>query len=143
MAKITKKTVTSSRQHFLKLNFPSTYQGLINSGIKSDYSMGYAENIGFRAGVGVPFFWYDLEKEEATDLLIYPFQVMDVTLRNYLNLTPEDAFTQVTKIINIMKFTGGTFMTLWHNSSFAEQDGWSSDWKFLYERIIAEAVKNK
>ena len=137
---ITQSKVIDSRQHFLKLTFPDTYRGLIGCEIKNDYSMGYAADIGFRAGVGVPFLWYDLEKEEITDLQIHPFQVMDVTLRNYLKLNPEEAFNQVAEIIHIMKSVGGIFTTLWHNSSFAEQDGWSHEWKELYERIIVEAV---
>jgi len=33
-------------------------------------------------------------------------------------------------------------MTLWHNSSFAERDGWDAEWKDLYEKIVAEAVKS-
>lgn len=143
LTQITQEKTTNSRQHFLKLSFPDTYQRLIANGIKSDYSMGYAANIGFRAGVGVPFFWYDLEKEEVTDLLVYPFQVMDVTLRNYLKLNPEEAFTQVAEIIHSMKSVGGTFTSLWHNSSFAEQDAWTTEWKDLYEKIVAEAVKTK
>ncbi len=141
LAQITQKKTTNSRQHFLKLSFPETYQRLIDNGIKSDYSMGYAADIGFRAGVGVPFLWYNLEKEETTDLLIYPFQVMDVTLRNYLKLNPEEAFIKVVEIIHLMKSIGGTFMTLWHNSSFAEQDGWTAEWKDLYEKIVKEASK--
>jgi len=138
---ITRSEVVDSRQHFLKLSFPNTYRRLIECEIKNDYSMGYAANIGFRAGVAVPFLWYDLEKEETTDLMIHPFQVMDVTLRNYLKLNPEEAFKQVLEIINVTKSVGGTFMTLWHNSSFAEQDGWNEEWKDLYEKIVAEAVQ--
>ena len=141
LSQITQEKTTKSRQHFLKLSFPKTYRRLLDNGIKEDYSMGYAADIGFRAGVGVPFYWYDLEKEEKTDLLIYPFQVMDVTLRHYLKLSPEEAFIQVKKIIRPMKSVGGTFMTLWHNSSFSEEDGWDAEWKDLYIKIIEEALK--
>ncbi|MGK0364975.1 MAG: hypothetical protein ACI85O_002036 [Saprospiraceae bacterium] len=141
LSEIIQNDVVDSRQHFLKLTFPDTYQRLIESGIKNDYSMGYAANIGFRAGVSIPFLWYNLEKEEITDLWIHPFQVMDVTLKNYLKLNPNEAFMQIVEMINIIKSVGGTFMTLWHNSSFSEQDSWNAEWKELYERIIAEAVK--
>ncbi len=143
LTQITQEKTIRSRQHFLRLSFPKTYQRLLENGIKEDYSMGYAADIGFRAGVGVPFYWYDLEKEEKTDLLIYPFQVMDVTLRHYLKLNPEKAFIQVKKIIQTMKSVGGTFMTLWHNSSFSEEDGWDAEWKDLYVKIIEESLKMK
>jgi len=38
---ISKKTITRSRQHYLKLLFNETYQNLINLGIKEDYTLGY------------------------------------------------------------------------------------------------------
>jgi len=141
LAQITQANVVDSRQHFLKLILPDTYRRLIRCGIKNDYSMGYAADIGFRAGVSVPFFWYDLENEKVTDLLIHPFQVMDVTLKNYLKLDPEEALEKISKMINVIKSVGGDFTTLWHNSSFAEGDGWDREWKDLYENIIIQAVE--
>lgn len=144
---ITNKPVRSSRQHFLRLSFPETYRQLIQQGIKEDYTMGYAGTIGFRAGVAVPFLWFDLEKNETTSLRIFPFQVMDVTLRHYLQLSPQEAYLKVKKIIEAIRSTGGTFTSLWHNSSFAEADGWTKEWKELYKKIVQEAtiniIKNK
>lgn len=45
-----------SRQHFLKLRFPETYRRLLEVGIQEDWSMGYADDIGFRAGIATPFY---------------------------------------------------------------------------------------
>lgn len=139
LKKITGEKVTHSRQHFLKLTFPDTYRQLIKCGIKNDYSMGYAAEIGYRAGVGVPFFWYDLKKEIKTDLRVHPFQVMDVSLRFYLKYSCNEALKVVTEMIKTQQKVGGTFMTLWHNSSFAEEDGWSKEWQDLYLNIVKRA----
>jgi hypothetical protein len=56
---------------------PGTFQQLINAGIREEYSMGYGSINGFRASVASPFHWYDLERDEQTDLMVYPFCLMD------------------------------------------------------------------
>ncbi|GJM32343.1 MAG: hypothetical protein DHS20C18_13440 [Saprospiraceae bacterium] len=132
---ITGKSVLHSRQHFLKVNLPKTYQELLKVGIRHDYSMGYAAKPGFRAGIAGPFPWYDLERERATLLQIHPFQVMDVGLKNYLHLDPEQALSTIKPILQIVKDTGGVFSTLWHNSSFAEEFGWAG-WRDMYKALL-------
>jgi hypothetical protein len=135
LKKITGEKIWRSRQHFLKLRFPSTYRQLLHSQIRSDYSLGYASDIGFRASTSKAFYWYDLEKEEKTELLLHPFQVMDVTLKQYLQLKPDAAVETVSTLIDSIKKTNGVFTTLWHNSSFSYIDGWQ-DWWAVYEAII-------
>jgi hypothetical protein len=83
---ITGEKVKRSRQHFLKLTLPETYRRLIGAGIEEDFSMGYASHPGFRAGTCTPFFFYDLPREQPTTLKVVPFQMMDVMLRDYLQL---------------------------------------------------------
>jgi hypothetical protein len=131
---ITKKNTIRSRQHFLKLETPKTYQNLIKAGIKEDYTMGYATEIGFRASIATPYFWYDLKNEKATNLLITPFQVMDVTLKNYLKLSPEKALEEIQTLIQNTKAVNGTFSTLWHNSSFDDKE-WKG-WREMYLEMI-------
>lgn len=135
------KSIYCSRQHYLKLKLPNTYKSLIHAGITHDYSMGFAEDIGFRAGTSRPFYWYDLEKDEMTDLKITPFQVMDVTLNKYLGLKPEEAVEQCTKIIRKIKDVRGTFSIIWHNSSLADFEGWGG-WSKTYLEILEFAVNN-
>lgn len=139
LEKIAEKKIWRSRQHFLKLHFPSTYQNLLDHNIQADYSLGYADNIGFRASTSKAFYWYDLEKEEKTALLLHPFQVMDVTLKQYLQLQPEAAVETVSTLIDSIKKTNGVFTTLWHNSSFSYIDGWQ-DWWTVYEAIIKRST---
>jgi hypothetical protein len=133
LEKIIDKPVTHSRQHFLKLRFPETYHKLIAAGITDDYSMGYSDDTGFRASIANPFYWYDLSTETTTELLVHPFQVMDVTLKDYLKLSPSNALNVALKIKNHVQNVGGEFVTLWHNSSFDED--WAS-WTTIYEKMI-------
>ncbi len=131
--------VTASRHHFLKIRFPGTFRLLIKSGIKTDYSLGYAEDIGFRASIARPFYWYDISSEQITGLKLLPFEVMDVSLREYLKLSPEEAIEQVREIIDETKEVGGVFVTLWHNSSFSVREGWEG-WETVYEEILKHAL---
>ncbi|MCP3928515.1 MAG: hypothetical protein GY705_05375 [Bacteroidetes bacterium] len=139
---ITDIPTKDSRQHFLRLSFPETYRRLLEAGIVNDYSMGYAKDIGFRAGTSNSFTWYDLEKEEITKLRVHPFQVMDVTLKEYLLLEPEEAIAQVKELIESIRRVNGTFTSLWHNSSFSKIEGWE-EWRSVYESIFNFATLPK
>ena len=135
LEKFSKQSIANSRQHFLKLSFPSTYRNLIRLGIEKDYSMGYAAQVGFRASIASSFYWFDLEGNEKTDLQIFPFQLMDVTLKNYLKLSPKQAIETATIIIENTKAVDGQLMTLFHNNSFCEQEDWEG-WRAVYEEIL-------
>lgn len=135
---ITVKTTFSSRQHFLLLHLPDTYKFLIKSGIRDENTMGFADAIGFRSGTSHPYRWFDFEKNDKTELWIHPFIAMDVTMRDYLKMTPEQAFGQLTMLFNEVKKYGGDFGILWHNSSFLDSEGWE-DWK---KELIAFLINN-
>ncbi len=137
LAAITGVSVRYSRQHFLRLRLPDTYRALRNAGITHDYTMGYADGIGWRAGTNLPFAWYDLEKEEATGLTIHAFAAMDVSLKDYLKLGPDDAKHRVFALAEGVRPFGGDFMLLWHNSSFAEAYGWAG-WQEVYVEIVTK-----
>lgn len=135
LSNIIQTPILKSRQHYLKLSFPSTYQNLIATRITEDYSMGYAGAVGFRASIAQPFYWFDLSKNERTKLRIHSFQVMDVTLKQYLSLSPEKAVEQIKGLIDATYDVGGEFISLWHNSSFSELEGWQK-WKKVYANML-------
>ncbi|MDZ4679124.1 MAG: polysaccharide deacetylase family protein [Saprospiraceae bacterium] len=141
LAEICGRPVVRSRQHFLRLRFPDTYRQLLNADIREDYTLGYADQPGFRAGIAAPFYWYDLEREESTPLLLHPFQVMDVTLQQYMGLSPSEAVAVCAKLSDAVRATGGVFSTLWHNSSFSALHGWDG-WAAVYEEIMRNSLKN-
>jgi hypothetical protein len=140
LEEIIHKPVTHCRQHFLKLRFPNTYQNLIKSGITHDYTMGFASLPGFRAGTCTPFPFFDLSKNKRTELMIHPFQVMDVTLKNYMNLNPEKAEQIIEELMLEVKKVDGTFICLWHNESLGETDQWLG-WRKVFEQILATGLK--
>ena len=139
LEQIINKKVDSSRQHFLKIHLPRTYLKLIKAGINHDYSMGYASQVGFRAGTCTSFFWYDLQLEKQSHLKIHPFAVMDVTLQQYLKLNPTQAIQKIEELMASVKLVDGTFSSLWHNESLYETGKWKG-WKAVYEEMLKNSV---
>jgi hypothetical protein len=124
---VVKTNIEISRQHFLKLRFPETYQNLIKNGIKADYTMGFPDAVGFRNGTAQPFPWFDLSKNEKTELIIYPFAYMDGTLHEYLELTADESKEIIHKLYLEVEKQGGQFSFIWHNetiSNYGKWEGW-------------------
>jgi hypothetical protein len=130
------RSITISRQHFLKLRFPHTYRRLLEAGIREDYSLAFADAPGFRAGLAIPFLWYDLEREHTTELRLIPTTFMEVTLRDYLGLGAEEAAGRISALRATLQKHGGWQVSLWHNSSFSPLHGWEG-WREVYEREVA------
>lgn len=121
-----------SRQHFLKLKMPQTYRRLIEVGFERDFTMGFAEEPGFRAGTARPHFFFDIEQNCTTNLEIIPFAYMDGTLNEYLGLSIEKAKEKVDELVIEVKHYGGNFCCVWHNETIAEAGRWKG-WRTVFE----------
>jgi hypothetical protein len=132
---ILSKKITRSRQHYLLLRFPETYRKLLLAGITEDYSMGYPDKPGFRAGICTPFFFYDLKAEKATPLKIFPFQTMEMTFSQYLGYSYEEALNKILTLMEEVKSVGGTFCAIWHNESLSGE-GKRKDFRDVFEEMI-------
>jgi hypothetical protein len=130
------KDITRSRFHFLRLKFPESYQLLISQGITDDYSLGYSTMNGFRASTCTPFNFYDLEKEEITNLKLHPFIFMDSAMIDHLKLNPRDAISEITELVDQVKKYGGEAIGIWHNYSLSEKDQYKG-WQEVLTRILA------
>jgi Family of unknown function (DUF7033) len=134
--------ITKSRNHFLLLSIPESYENLIDAGIKDDYSMGYSEINGFRAGISTSFKFYNLNKEKEEDLAIHPFAFMDATFQYYLKSNHVDSLKIMKNLIEEVKVVDGNLISLWHNetlSNFRIHEGW----KAVYEQMISSTQINK
>ena len=117
------------------MSLPDTYRRLIEEGILEDYSMGYASAAGFRAGTCRPFYFFDLELNTETALKIFPFQVMDRTLKDYMGLSEEEAYKIMRSLVDSVYEMGGTFVSIWHNEAFSDHGEWKG-WREIYIRIL-------
>ncbi|MGB5417832.1 polysaccharide deacetylase family protein [Algibacter sp.] len=123
----------ASRQSFSKLNLPETYRNLIALEVQEDYTMGYVNHIGFRAGSCTPFLFYDLDYEVQTPLKIVPYQLMDFALLKHKSLL--DKKKVLNEIINEVKKVDGEFVPVFHNYTFGEITRWNG-FKELFNLIL-------
>ena len=133
LAAILQKKIPFVRSHFLLLNFPQTYQHFISNGVKIDFTLGYAEQVGFRASTCKPFPFFDLSVNEETTLILCPFAYMEETLQNYMKVSANDGLIVIKQLIDAVKLVQGTFISLWHNENFWKNNG---EWKKIYEQSL-------
>ena len=131
------KKIQSARFHYLKHELPISSARLVALGVERDYTMGFADTVGYRAGTSRSFLWYDWHKSQLSTLRLVPFWGMDVTLKNYLHLTPEDAKMKVAAAKQYAKDFHCDWRMVWHNESvndWSEWKGWGMVLKQFVER---------
>ena len=132
---LSEKKINKSRQHYLRFTLPDTYNYLIGTEIKEDYSMGFADMPGFRAGTCRPFYFYDLKNEKSTILKIFPITVMEGSFIDYLHTSPNEAVEYIFKLIEEVKNVDGTFISIWHNHTLSETNMYKG-WRYVHDKMI-------
>ena len=140
MESIINTSLAASRNSFNKLNLPNCYRNLINLEVKEDYSMGYVNETGFRAGTCSPFLFYDLDYEIQTPLMIHSFQVMDYALLSKKSFL--DKKQAVEKMIQEIQAVDGTFIPIFHNYTFSSEHRWTG-FKDLFNLILKSVDETK
>jgi hypothetical protein len=133
----TGKKITSSRQHYIRFTLPHTFRRLIAAGITDDYSLGYGSINGFRASVASSFYWYDLEKEQQTNLLLHPFCFMEANSFFEQKYLPQRAYEEMMHYYNAVKAVNGTLITIWHNNFLGTYPLFSG-WRDVYEEFVRQ-----
>jgi peptidoglycan/xylan/chitin deacetylase (PgdA/CDA1 family) len=125
------------RQHYLRWKTPDTWRLQEAAGLMYDSSLAFAECAGFRSGLCLPFKPFDVLENRELDLWELPLIIMDQSLRdpNYQGLSPQEAYREVIRFIELVERYHGVFVLLWHNSSFDRSGGWAG-WKEVYENIM-------
>lgn len=138
LERMTGLKVTTSRQHFIRMNLPGTYRNLVRAGITEDFSMGYGSINGFRASVASTFYWYDLEKEQATNLLLHPFCYMEANSYYEQKHTPQQAAAEMRHYYSVTKNAGGLLSMIWHNTflgTAAKFSGWREEYRKFVDEV--------
>jgi len=136
MESITNTDLKAVRHSFSKLNLPTSYRNLVELEINLDFTMGYVDTLGFRAGTCTPFQFYDLDYEVQTPLQINPYQCLDFALLKYQSEL--DKTEHLKKLIDEVKAVNGTFTAVFHNYTFSDLDRWKG-YKSLFNIILESA----
>ena len=131
---ITGDEIKSSRQHYIRMKLPYTYRNLINNGIENDFSMGYGSINGFRASYCLPYYWYDVGKDEKTMLFIYPFCYMDANSYYEQQYSLHQSTEEIYYYYRITKQVEGLLITIWHKHLMGNNKLFAG-WKEMYEQF--------
>ncbi|MCB0534967.1 MAG: polysaccharide deacetylase family protein [Saprospiraceae bacterium] len=138
LRQIAPQEVTTGRQHYLCFSAPETWRRWAKSGMHWDSTLGYPEAEGFRCGICCAFPVFDFLKREVLPLREKPLIAMDVTLAQYRNYNPEQAFEKLTHLNRQVKKHRGEFVLLWHNSSWNTY--FWTPWQAVYRDFVAQSA---
>jgi len=136
MESITNRDLTAVRHSFSKLNLPISYRNLVTLEIHQDYTMGYIDTLGFRAGTCTPFQFYDLDYEVQTPLQVNPYHCLDFALLKHHSELDKTEHLQ--KLMAQVKAVNGTFTPVFHNYSFSNFERWKG-FRSLFKLILESA----
>lgn len=137
LRKLSGLSVTLSRNHYLDSREPEDFEHLLKAGITDDFTMGYADIVGFRLGTCQPVQWIHPIRKEVTGLTLHHLTAMECTLDSpaYMNVQEEDtAFHMVRNLLQTIYAYGGETVLLWHNESVFPIP--TSYRRHLYQRIL-------
>lgn len=124
------------RNSYSKLNLPKTYRNLVELEVRQDHTMGYTDEMGFRAGTCTPFQFYDLDYEVQTPLQINPYHCLDFVLLKHQSQL--DKKENLQRFIKTIQKVNGTFSPVFHNYSLAENERWKG-FKELFNLVLESA----
>lgn len=129
---------TKSRHHFLRWREPGHIDEIEKAGITEDFTLGYADSVGFRVGTCRPYKFINPKTVALSNVLIHPMEIMECSLdrKNYMGLDFEAAKSVCEEIAAKVYDYNGEFIILWHNSSFLQ-----SYHNMLYREILKYVVE--
>lgn len=124
---------TLYRTHYLRSSIRHL-KDLVKAGYTDDFTMGFADEAGFRLQTTRAVRWINPTTYKLTPLTLHPLIVMDCTLseEHYMNLTEEEAYFLCEQLIDKVRMHHGDLCLLWHNSRLTDDTYHRS----LYPKIL-------
>ncbi len=113
---------------FNKIKLPEAYRNFIELEIQEDFSMGYDDHTGFRAGTCTPFLFYDLDYEVQTPLLIHSFCCTATAFNSIRNAT--EVATTMQLLIDKIRRVEGVFIPVYTNGILSDKNP-TTYWKSI------------
>lgn len=121
------------RAHYLRSSIEHM-QALADAGYTDDFTMGFADQAGFRLQTSRAVRWINPQTMQLTNLTLHPLLVMDNTLSqdNYMHLTEDEAYFLCERLIDKVRLHHGDLCLLWHNSNLTND----SYHRSLYTKLL-------
>jgi hypothetical protein len=128
------------RQHYLRFAVPETWLYQEEAGYNYDATLGFRDQLGFRAGLTTPFTPYNLVDDRPFSLLELPLSIMDTVLFQQHKLEAEAALRTVLDYAGRVRDVEGHMVLLWHQHTFEanSRPGWWS----VYQSILSHLAKD-
>jgi O-antigen/teichoic acid export membrane protein len=123
------------RQHYLRIENPQTWRNQEMAGFEHDSTLGFADDVGFRAGTCREYPLFDLIAARPLRLRERPLLVMDATLFVYLELDADAGAARARAIVRACRRHRGDAVVLYHNDGLASQG-----MRRHYEQLVADLV---
>jgi hypothetical protein len=125
--------VDGVRYHYLRVD---PFRNLARLPFRYDSSLGYADALGFRAGIARPYHPWDHERDAPADVVEIPVAAMDATLAepHYLGLPPAVAERRLLALLDRAAEVGAAFSLIWHSERFDPET--ARGWDRVYFRVV-------
>lgn len=131
--------VRDHRFHYLRHRPVEAWPELALAGFRSDSSLGYAEQPGFRAGTAHPYRAWDHDAGTPLDLVVIPLALMDATFdERYVGIgTGWAAQSLTSQVVDRVHELGGSASVLVHNDRLcnAAFPGWTKLYSTLLDHV--------
>jgi hypothetical protein len=114
------------------LRIPDALRTLVDLEIGQNMSMGYPNELGFRAGTCTPFYFYDLDFESQSPLLLMPYVATTGALKEF---TDEERIAKITNFKDVISGVNGMLVTVFSNDDFAATL-YNRSWRKLYSETL-------
>jgi hypothetical protein len=125
--------VEGGRHHYLRWDVRSSWDRWDGSGLRYDSSLGFDDDVGFRAGTAHPYPVYSLATRRVLRLIERPLIVMDVALRAAAREDLSEARRVFAEVLRAVGNVRGEAVVLVHNS-------WAIDFPAWFEMMRDELL---
>lgn len=123
------------REHYLRFEAPFTWQIWEDNNMLWDSTLNYADHEGFRCGTCWQYPVFNFLTKQELNLIEKPLIVMEGNFFTYQKELEIDTIKyKIVTLINKCKKYNGTFVLLWHNSRFDNND---------FKKIYLETIQGK
>ena len=125
---------SKSRHHFLRWTEPEHIDQMETAGITEDFTLEYADSVGFRVGTCRPYYFINPRTKAVTKILEHPMAIMECSLDrpNYMGLSYSEAKNVCKKLIDETYEFNGELVLLFHNPIWSATNYYGQ----LYEELL-------